>query len=278
MQLTKKTAKLNSEHFPKTIWFLWVQGFSNAPLVVRKCYESWLRHNPGWEIILLDENNIHDYFPVKTANFTPVVLSEVLRVNLLAKYGGIWVDATCFCLRPLNDWIFDVLGNGFFVFDRPGNDRMISSWFMAAGNDSYILLEYQKAVNHFWEVNPQLKLIDSTKWAWLSKYLQRFDTPVWFSSVITKVLKVHPYFWFHYLFRQLYLADDKFKNTWDSIPKISADVPHAPQIKGLLNPLDAQMKADIDNRISPVYKLTWKYDQAADISGTIFDYILKLKS
>jgi hypothetical protein len=132
-------------------------------------------------------------------------------------------------------------------------------------------------VNDYWDVNPHVKLIDDSKWWRFKKYLQRFDTPIWFSFFVTKVLKVHPYFWFHYLFRQLYLADDKFKRIWDSTPKISADIPHQLQFKGLLNKLDPNIKDEIDHKISPVYKLTWKYDQSADINGTIFDYILNFE-
>ncbi len=248
-----------------------------APIVVHKCYESWLRHNPDWDIILLDEHNINDYFLINGADFTPVVLSEILRINLLAKYGGIWADATCFCNKPLDDWLFDNLQNGFFVFDRPGPDRMISSWFIASTTGNYILLEYQKAVNHYWAMHPHVTLIGSSKWEWLQKRLERFDTSVWFSPFVTKFLKVHPYFWFHYLFRQLYLADDQFKALWDASPKISADIPHKPQIIGLLKQLYPEIKKEIDKKVSPVYKLTWKYDQSANIEGSIFDYILNLE-
>ncbi len=266
---------MDNKNFPKTIWFLWVQGLSDAPRVVRKCYESWLRYNPDWNIVWLDEHNVNDYVSVDVKAFTPVVFSEVLRINLLAKYGGVWADATCFCNKPLNDWLFDYLENDFFVFERPAKDRMISSWFIAGSAHSHIIQQYQKAVNHYWAVNPGVTLIESSKWRRLRKYLERYDTSIWFNGFITKTLKVHPYFWFHYLFRQLYVADDKFKGIWDSTPKISADIPHKPQLVGLLKDLYPEIKEEIDNNVSPVYKLTWKYDQTADISGSIFDYILE---
>ena len=99
-----------------------------------------------------------------------------------------------------------------------------------------------------------------------------FGLPICYQS-----LKVHPYFWFHYTFRQVYLADEKFKSLWDSTPKISADIPHKPQLTGLLKPLNSEIKEEIDKKVSPVYKLTWKYDQSANIEGSIFDYILNLE-
>jgi len=265
---------MNNSDFPKTIWFLWVQGLTGAPLVVRKCYESWHKYNPDWNIVWLDKNNVNNYVSVDVKAFTPVVFSEILRINLLARYGGVWVDATCYCNKPLNHWLYDYLTDDFFVFDRPGDDRMISSWFMAGSKHSYITQEYQKAVNRYRAANPKVKLIESSRWLRLKEYLERRDTSVWFTILVTKVLRVHPYFWFHYLFTELYAGDEKFKRIWDSTPKISADIPHKPLFEGLLNALPAEIKEEIDNHVSPVYKLTWKYDQSADISGSIFEYIL----
>jgi hypothetical protein len=269
---------LKPKDLPKKIWFLWVTGLDDAPRVVKSCYRSWLRHNPGWELTFLDKDNINQYFSIDIPAYTPVVLSEILRINLLAKYGGVWVDATCFCNKPLDSWIYDHLQKGFFVFERPAPDRMISSWFMAGVPGNYIANRYQLAVNTFWHDNPGLTLIENTRWRRLQKRLEKRDTSVWFGRLITRLLKVHPYFWFHYLFRQLYLADARFKRMWDGVPKISADIPHKPQLLGLLKPIAPGIKAEIDQKTSPVYKLTWKYDQTADIRGTVFDYILSLKS
>src|ERR1700748_2440425 len=101
---------------PKTIWFLWLQGLDNAPLVVQKCYESWLKHNPYWTITFLDETNIRDFVSLPDVQITRQSLSDVLRINLLAKYGGIWVDATCYCVKPLDLWIDQYTTQGFFAF------------------------------------------------------------------------------------------------------------------------------------------------------------------
>jgi hypothetical protein len=265
---------LDNKEFPKTIWFLWLQGLANAPLVVRQCYESWIKHNPGWNVILLDEKNISDHISIKSGDITPQAFSDILRINLLAKYGGVWVDATCFCNKPLNEWLFDYMDCGFFAFNKPAEDRMISSWFIAADKNNYIINEYQKAVEHYWTTNHGLRSFETSKWFRFDKYLQRRDTQIWFSGFITKILRVYPYFWFHYLFRRIYLADDKIQKTWDSVPKISADIPHKLQVAGLFKELSEEIKEEIDHKISPVYKLTWKYEPSAYKSGTILDYLL----
>ena len=71
---------------------------------------------------------------------------------------------------------------------------------------------------------------------------------------------MHNYFWFHYLFGNLYNSDIKFKKIWDSVPKISADGPHYIQHQGLLNKVSDKVKNHIDKVKTPLYKLSYKYE------------------
>ena len=265
---------MNSD-LPKVIWFLWLQGYDAAPLVVRKCHESWLRHNPEWQVIFLDENNIPDYISLKRVEATKQAFSDILRINLLAKYGGVWVDATCFCTRPLDEWLPEYMDSGFFAFNRPGPDRMISSWFIASVKYNYIAATYKNKVNAYWDENPGMIFFESSRWYFLNKYLSKRSTQVWFSGFVARMLRVYPYFWFHYLFEYIYLQDNQFREMWDDTPEFSADIPHQLQFIGLLNELDKETKAEIDNKKSPVYKLTWKFDTAGYKPGTILDYLLE---
>ena len=68
------------------------------------------------------------------------------------------------------------------------------------------------------------------------------------------------YFWFHYLFNDLYNSDNKFKELWDSTSKISADGPHYIQKQGLLKNLSDKVKNHINEVETPLYKLTYRYD------------------
>ena len=71
---------------------------------------------------------------------------------------------------------------------------------------------------------------------------------------------MHHYFWFHYLFGDLYNSDNKFKELWNSTPKISADGPHYIQKQGLLKNLSDKVKNHINEVETPLYKLTYRYD------------------
>ena len=212
----------------ETIYILWFQGFKNAPELVKRCVNSWKYYNPSWNIILIDDNNLKEYVYLENykINFNKTALSDVVRILLLKLYGGLWVDATTFCNKPLNDWLPNYIKEGFFAFDKPGPDRLLSSWFLYSDKNNYIIdkwcnktLEYYKNNN-----NP--------------------DT----------------YFWFHYLFGDLYKSDKIFKEIWDKVPKLSANGngPHYLQEHGMFKNISIQNKLDIDNKITPLYKLTYK--------------------
>jgi hypothetical protein len=259
---------------PKIIWFMWLQGLDKAPLVVHKCYDSWVKHNPGWQVIFLDAGNIADHIDLKQGDITKQAYSDVLRVNLLAKYGGIWADATCYCNKSLDEWLPAYMGAGFFAFNRPGPDRMISSWFFAADQNNYMINAYKDRVNAYWNENPQLSFFESSKWFFLNKRLQRRGPQVWFSRFVLKMLKVYPYFWFHYLFENIYLKDSRFREIWDNTAKISADIPHRLQFVGLFTPVNDEIKTEIDHATAPVYKLTWKYEASEYKKDSVIDYLL----
>ena len=95
----------------RDIYILWLQGFDEAPEVVRLCVRSWKIHNPTWTIHLIDETNLGQYVNLNEfSEFTEdriskTALSDLIRLSILEKHGGLWVDATVFCVKPLDDWI-----------------------------------------------------------------------------------------------------------------------------------------------------------------------------
>jgi mannosyltransferase OCH1-like enzyme len=259
--------------FPKIIWFLWLQGLENAPIEVRECYKSWVGLNPDWQVNFIDANNIAQYVKLPDWPVAPYVASELLRINLLTKYGGVWADVTCYCTRPLSEWLYEYMTAGFFAFDKPGPDRMLSSWFIASYPQNAITTAFKAGVEDFWAENTSIRLIDNTRWNFLNKYMQKRDPQLWFNRFFTRVLKVHPYFWFHYTFEHVYLTNATVRKLWDSVPKFSADIPHRLLFAGLFKPINEELKAEINNKISPVYKLTWKYSPEQYKPGTVMYYL-----
>ena len=116
---------------PRRIWCMWLQGLDKAPDIVKKCWASWEKYNPDWQLVLLDESNLEQYVPVQEIigenreYISRNHLSDIIRINLLAKYGGVWVDATCFCCVPLDKWLGRYATSGFFAFGSPNRNKLL---------------------------------------------------------------------------------------------------------------------------------------------------------
>jgi hypothetical protein len=231
----------------KNLFIYWRQGFNNAPDIIKKCLLSWKIHNNLWKIIELDDNNINNYininneiFNIKNKNISLPALSDIIRIFLLEKYGGCWCDATTFCNNPLDNWLPNYIENGFFAFSKPGPDRLISSWFIYANKNNNIINEWKKKTVHYWNNR----------------------------NIADK------YFWFHYLFNELYLNNKDISLKWDKTIKILADGPHYLQIAGLLNNINLKIKNHIDNKESHLYKLTYHIDKSKYNDKCILYYLL----
>ena len=110
----------------KIIFIYWAQKFINAPTVVKKCLLSWKLKNPTWKIIELDDDNLNEYINIEEEipniqkkNITRTSYSDIIRIFLLAKYGGCWCDATTFCNQSLDNWLNKNTSTSFFGFDKP---------------------------------------------------------------------------------------------------------------------------------------------------------------
>jgi len=136
------------------------------------------------------------------------------------------VDASTFCTKPLNEWFPKYRKQGFFAFSNPGPDRLISSWFLFGKKNNYLVEQIHQEVMKYWLNNK----------------------------------KSNAYFWFHYLFNNLYATNEKFRSIWNNCKTISADAPHFIQTKGMLSNLTSEVKEHIDEKKIGVYKLSHKID------------------
>ena len=267
---------------------MWLQGLDVAPELVKRCVYSWQRHNPDWKIIVLDEQNLKEYIEVydfvgrNRATITIQALSDIIRINLLAKFGGVWADATCFCCQPLAEWIGNYMTSGFFAFEKPGPDRLISNWFLASGKNCHLTQTFCKATNSYWSQN--YFPFQKSRWGRkiikeLSKILNRNVrlASLWVYPLTAKVLRLHPYFCHHYIFYRVVTTDARSGELWRQTPKISADIPHRLQFAGLLKPASAEIKTIIDGRKDPLYKLDWRCDPDS-VLGCNLDYLLRSQS
>jgi len=267
-----------TETVPKTIWLMWLQGLDHAPHVVKECYSSWQTRNPGWRVVFLDETNVGQYVDLeailaKQSHLEKPALSDIIRVKLLAEYGGVWVDATCFCQVPLDDWLNGCTTSGFFAFAKPDRSRPIDAWFMAASRGSYLAQKLAEATEAYWLENPQLARRPKVARCFKPFSADTRTTGYWFLNPVKKVFKIYPYMWLPYLFTELLRRDAQSQRLWAQTKKMGAARPHSLQRAGLLEPLTEQLKDEIDHKKVPVYKLTWKYDTQSYSAGCVLDYL-----
>lgn len=96
------------ENLRNKIWVCWWQGIENAPEIVKVCVNSIKRFSGEYEVLCITEENYKQYvkFPswiedkYKNKIFSRTHFSDLLRMNILATYGGIWIDSTFFCKGP----------------------------------------------------------------------------------------------------------------------------------------------------------------------------------
>ena len=82
------------------IWVFWGQGDLNMPKLVKSCYRQMLALNEN--VTLITKSNLYKfvdipqivYTKVEQGNITWAHFSDIIRTSLLAKYGGLWLDAT----------------------------------------------------------------------------------------------------------------------------------------------------------------------------------------
>lgn len=100
--------------YQNCIWLCWWQGLENAPNIVKKCIESIKKNAGAHKVIIITEKNYKDYvtFPqwIEEKRNKGIIsrthYSDLLRIELLASYGGIWLDSTFLCVKPEIDDYF----------------------------------------------------------------------------------------------------------------------------------------------------------------------------
>ena len=219
---------------PKTVWFFWAQGIEEAPPVVRACAASWAERNPGWTVRTLSMRDLDGLIEVADIPETLGLAhrADVFRARLLARYGGVWADATCYCMKPLDDWLLPLMQSGFFAFHRPAPDRLIDNWFLASEPDGLILRQWSARMTAYVRARRQ----------------------------------ADHYFWPLFLFARE-ARSGGFRRAWAATPKVSADGPLLIQrfFQRGLSPGD--LGPGYDPRAVPVHKLSWKEGKVSSLEA-----------
>jgi len=145
---------VTSGKIPNIIWTFWDK--EELPGFINQCVKSWKKHNPNYQVNVINKQNLYDYLDKDEADYilnwkhidNVQKLADIIRLRLLVKYGGIWLDASIVAFKTFN-WIHNEeieLENGtktqadaiVFTDGAPVNP-IIHNWFIASvPNGKYV--------------------------------------------------------------------------------------------------------------------------------------------
>jgi len=214
---------------PRILWFDGWEG-NQAPWVAHSVAASWEAHNPGWRVQRLSKHNLHDFLSVpylsrmgeleeltargwrkSKRKWLPPAQSDVIRLHLLSRYGGVWADATLLCTQPLDDWVYSALTpTGFWAYRSGGvgEEGHACSWFLVATRHSRLLHLWREATDGYWEA--RLRALDGEG-----------PAPAALG-----------YFWLDSLFQQLLARHAAARRDWAAVAHEDCDAPGGPHMLG----------------------------------------------
>lgn len=143
------------------IFTLWLQGEEKAPALVKACFSSVRRHC-SQELIVLDAKSVFDYIDLpaeivqkyRDGKIGHAHFADICRVELLYRYGGYWLDSTCFVTAPISDWIEQ---QDFFVYLTGDNYNIggspysfMQNCFIRARKGAFLLAAWRAMILDYW--------------------------------------------------------------------------------------------------------------------------------
>lgn len=141
------------------IWQAWLQGEENAPDIVKKCLASVKYHCPDRTINLVTEENYENYISMpahvvdkyRAGIISKIHFSDVLRLLLLQRYGGTWIDATILLTGRIPQYILE---QPYFVFKNlrieKNNPPTGALWFIHAQPEHTLIKNIARMLCEYW--------------------------------------------------------------------------------------------------------------------------------
>lgn len=227
------------------IWICWFQGIENAPELVKACYNSVLKNYKDKEIIVLTEENYKKYVDMpehiikkwEKGYITFAHFSDILRIELLSKYGGLWLDSTIFTTKR-SELVFNE-NIELFVFKQVDLDRknslsvVASNWLIYANKNNNIINLTKKLLYYYWK-----------------DYNYAINYNI-----------------FHIFFK---LATEVYKDEWKNVPTFNNISPHILQFE--LNDDFQEIRFNEIKKMSDFHKLNWRIK--LENKNSFYNYIV----
>lgn len=123
---------------PKVIHYCWY-GNGSKPECFEKCFASWKKHAPDYEIVEWNESNTNleenEFMKQAYAAKKYAFVSDIARLRILYDHGGVYLDTDVELWQPLDD----LLANSAFFFFDEGNQINTGLGFGTEAHNPLIL-------------------------------------------------------------------------------------------------------------------------------------------
>ena len=226
------------------VWLFWNKGIEQAPEVVKCCYRS-INKYAGRQVVLLTEQNIQNFIimpdylneKLKSGVLPLAIYTDLMRVALLAHYGGTWIDATVLLTDEIPK---EILNSDFFVFHNSlgkiDNPTLYPVWFIHAKQNNKIISEVRNVLFAYWKRNKHMP-----------EYL--------FSNIVfTQIMRLSP-------------EEEK------KMPYLNSD--YSEYLVRVLGDKYMEEKINWIKTLTGIHKLTYKLDTTIDKEGTDYHYLMR---
>lgn len=151
----------------KIVWTCWLQGIDYAPLMVKHCIESQKKALPDYEHRILTIRNYHQWVELpeyiekkfRKGRIPRALFTDLLRLAVLKKYGGVWLDASVLFTgfeneKLLNRWhkIEQSEITIYRYFQRGRKEPVgLSNWFIAAQPNEFVISTVLDMLLAYWK-------------------------------------------------------------------------------------------------------------------------------
>jgi phage shock protein PspC (stress-responsive transcriptional regulator) len=154
----------NEYVLPRVIYGYWDNLEENE--IIQAHVNTWYRNvAPGWKVVMITRKNVHNYvdpeFLEKFKNIDAVRFSDFLRVYLLSKNGGVWMDAGTILIN--GDFLekyreemirqkIDILIYEFKAHSKP-EQPYLENWFLMSPKGSLFITDLYNEFNNAYDMD-----------------------------------------------------------------------------------------------------------------------------
>lgn len=141
------------------IFSIWLQGEENAPEIVKACWRS-VRKNCTQPLTVLDEKSLGEWIELpehilckrREGKIKPAHFTDICRLALLVKHGGLWLDATDYVPAPFPEELWK---EDFFVYTSGenimGSYAGIQNCFIRARKGNFLAKAWLELIYEYWK-------------------------------------------------------------------------------------------------------------------------------